>query len=226
MRARTSLLVLLLALVPLLGGTDPASAAELFGPYVAFDARGGARLQVEDASGRGTLIRVVLVHPDGRPLVHRGHPVVVSRAIPPGETLAVDLRASGPQSFTGCLRLTANRPVRARLDLGTTGYRLLEPQLDGRATLEVTSLGSGVLFVAVQNVEPHPGRVEVLAPGRQGPRRVMDRPLPSDGMVLAELGPWPPRIRHYELDADVGVAAILLGGHPDRLSVVGRSQPR
>jgi len=224
MRARLRRLFTTIAIV-LLAGIVPASAAELYGPYVAFDARGGARLRVDDASGRGTLIRVVLLHPDGRPLVHRGHPVVVSRAIPPGETLSVDLHGSGPQSFTGCLRLTANRPVRARVDLGTTGYPLVEPERDGRAVLEVGSLGSGVLYVAIQNVAAHAGRVEVSARARTGARQVLERAIPSEGMVLAELGPWPPRERRYDLRADVAVAAVLLGGRPDALEVVGRSRP-
>lgn len=226
MRARLSRLVVATALALVLAaGVAAASPAELYGPYVAFDARGGARLRVDDASGRGTLIRVVLLHPDGRPLVHRGHPVVVSRAIPPGETLSVDLHGSGPPSFVGCLRLTANRPVHAELELGATGYPLIEPERDGRAVLEVGSLGAGVLYVAIQNVATHAGRVEVTGRARTGVRRVVDRSIASEGMVLAELGPWPPRERRYDLQADVAVAAVLLGGRPDHLEVVGRSRP-
>jgi len=131
--------------------TAAADGTVLFAPYVVFESGQQAEIELADSAGRGALVRLHFLDRSGSPIQHGGHPIVVTRAIPPGEALTVNLGAFWSAAFEGALRLEASHVVDGTVALPAVRYPLVP---SARAIDCAWGLAPGDrVLIAVQNAE-------------------------------------------------------------------------
>lgn len=195
------------------------AAQNLYAPYVAFGAHDRADLELRDRSGRGALVRIHLHDEDGARVSLRGHPITISRAVPPGETIDVALHEFIGRAFVGSLQLSSNAVVDAHLATAITSYELMG-KIDRGG--EIPAIGSevpGTLFVALQNAGD--ARVTVIVEsGEEGEtRNAAEVQIPARGNRLTTLPRWA-RTVPLRTTGSGPVAGLFLAGTPKRLQPV------
>jgi hypothetical protein len=179
-----------------------ADAGSLYAPYVVFTSGERAELRLTDRMGGGALVRIHLLDRNGQPVRRAGHPIVVTRAIPPGESVDVDLGAFWSASFDGVLRLDATGEVGARLLLPALHYDLVGSAESVRC--EWTATAGEEAWIAVQNTVDRPNAVrEIDEQGLEAARTL----APSASFVSSAGGK--PGTRRIEASAAVAVLVVV-----------------
>ena len=141
---------------------ERAIAIDLYAPFVRFETGESARLSLADESGRGSLVRIHLIDIDGQRITFGGHPVTISRAVPPGEALDVDLARFWSHAFAGSLRLDCRGRVAARLSLPSARYDLSEAHPAGEQRFDRADADADAeLLIAVVNATDDAASVRV-----------------------------------------------------------------
>jgi len=215
-RARTgrSGAIALCVVALLASGTAGAGERELHAPYLRFDGEAGATLHVSDEGDRGALVRVQLVDRDGRRASYGDHPITISRAVPPGETIHIELSSFRDDGHEGSLTLTASRPVRARVDLGSGGYALVSRR-DGKILLPLGGAVPADLSLAL--VACGDTSLDAMLTRRRGEQVTESARLrvPAGGCRLVPLDD----VRAGDVlafEPGTAVAVVLLGGRDGR----------
>jgi hypothetical protein len=96
----------------------------------------GAILTLDDVSARGVLVELRLHHADGEPLRFGRHPVRITRAVPPQESMRVYLAEFLPAEFDGSFELTSTGAVGAVLETDDVVYSLIRPATSGEIVVD------------------------------------------------------------------------------------------
>jgi len=162
---------------------------DAFAPWVSFDAGGPARIEVTDASGKGALVRVFLVDISGHRVAQGKHALVISRAVPPGETLEIDLTRFWPDRFEGSLRIASNRPVTGRVRFDGLRYDFVRVQ-GPHLRFGVPERSDLRRYLVLRNTSASANRIVVFGT-RAGERRTLaEFDVPAGGIVRASLPEW------------------------------------
>lgn len=187
----------------------PPAGEHLYGPYVRLEREHPAWLVVSDVATRGALVRVQLLDGDGHPVSYGEHPVTISRAVPPGESIEIELGRFFPPPHEGSLVLASSRPVRAVLALDPGPRYPLVPGRSGPVHLTVGGNAGAQLVLAV--VAAGEGGADVRVRRARGGD---DRSIGDFGLDAHACRSWqvPGRIEPGDvliLDASGSIAAVL-----------------
>ncbi len=230
--SRSSRVVILAIVSSCVSVGGRAVALDLYAPFVRFESGESARLSLSDESGQGSLVRIHLIDMDGERITYGGHPVTISRAVPPGEALEVDLARFWSHAFAGSLRLDCRGRVAARLSLPSAGYELGEASAAGeqRFTRQGGAPDAELLVAVVNATDDAESEIEIQrAPSDGGDRRSLSTSKLSPRAALharvsASLAPDDDVL----LTSSTAIAAILLERPPSakdgRWSLIRRSR--
>jgi hypothetical protein len=155
----------------------------LHAPYVRLDVDSPVILEVTDAGGRGALCRVELFDPDGGAITYGRHPITISRAVPPEETIEIDLTSFGSELDEGSLQLSASREVIATLRDGGARYELVAART-GSVRFELAGSPRRPLVLAIVLLDESSATLTVMRDRASAWREIGRVDLPARGSRL------------------------------------------